>query len=63
MSIAGFYGIHLPYILAVMFRVRMVGFMHPNSFRIMVDCYVNAISRCQLNTCRCTAATGKIVHN
>ena len=62
MTAAGFYRVNVPYALTVMFCIWMVSLMHPDGFRIMVDCYVHADSGCHLYAGAGTAASGKIVH-
>lgn len=60
--IAGFYWIYLPYILTIMFRVRMIHLVHSDGFWIMIDGYVHTVSCCQLNTSGSTATTSKIIY-
>ena len=41
MPITCLHWVYLPYIFTIMFRIRMVCFMHCNSLRIMVNCYIH----------------------
>ena len=51
MSLTGFHRIHRPYILAVVPCIRMIDFMYPDSLRIMVDGYINAVPCRHLYSC------------
>ena len=41
MPITCLHWVYLPYIFTIMLCIRMVCFMHCNSLRIMVNCYIN----------------------
>ena len=59
----GLHRIYSPDRLTVMPCPGMVRFMHPDRFRVMVDCYINTVSGRCLNPGAGSASSGKIVHD
>ncbi len=62
MPFAGSYRINIPYRFTVMSCARMVGFMHPYGFWVMVDSNIHAYPCCHLYACAGTAATCEIIN-
>ena len=62
MPLTGFYRVNIPDALTIMLCVRMVRFVHPDSFRVMVNGDVHAYPGCQFYASAGSAATGEIIN-
>ena len=57
------HGVNIPDILAVVLRGRMIGTVHCNRRRVVIDCNIHASPCGKLNACRCPSAARKVIYN
>ena len=60
---ANFPRVYIPHARLQVFRVRVVGAVHQNRVRVMVDCYSDRTPRRQFDPRRRPSAAGEVVHD